>query len=138
MQRIKDLLKKYEDIILYLVFGVLTTLVNWVFYFPLYNQAKLSAAVATVISWAASVAFAFLTNKPIVFKSRDWSAKTVVPELLGFVGCRIGSGAFEAVTILLTVDILRWNGNIMKVLVSVVVVIINYIGSKLLFKNKEK
>lgn len=138
MQKIKALLTKYEDVILYLIFGVLTTVVNWIVYFPLYNQIKLSAAISTAISWAVSVVFAFLTNKPIVFKSRDWSAKTVVPELLGFVGCRVGSGAFEAGIILLTVDILRWNGNFMKILVSVFVVIINYIGSKLLFKKHDK
>ena len=132
---LKELIKKYEDILLYLIFGVLTTAVNWVVYFPLYNHAHLSATVATAISWAVSVAFAFLTNKPVVFKSHDWSAKTLLPELAGFVGCRIGSGLLETGVILFTVDILHWNGNLMKVLVSVLVVIINYVGSKLLFKK---
>lgn len=135
---LRENLKKYEDILLYLVFGALTTAVNWIVYFPLLNYANVSATVATVIAWAVSVVFAFLTNKPIVFKSRDWSLKTVMPELAGFVGCRIGSGAFETIAILLTVDILHWNGNIMKIIVSVLVVIINYIGSKLLFGNGKK
>lgn len=138
LQRIRELIKKHEDILLYLVFGVLTTAVNWIVYFPLYNQVGISAAVATVISWAVSVAFAFVTNKPIVFKSHDWSAKVFMPELLGFVGCRVGSGALESLAIFLTVDILHWNGNLMKIIVSVFVVIINYIGSKLLFKKQEK
>lgn len=132
----KRMLKKYEDIILYLVFGVLTTAVNWGVYFPLYNAVRMSASAATGISWVVSVAFAFVTNKPIVFKSHDWSTKVLIPELAGFVGCRVGSGLLEMGIILLTVDILSWNGNLMKVLVSVLVVIINYIGSKLLFRKK--
>lgn len=135
-EKIKFLIKKYEDILLYLIFGVLTTAVNWVVYFPLYNYAGISATAATAISWALSVAFAFVTNKPIVFKSHDWSAQVVFPELAGFVGCRIGSGLLEMGIILLTVDILGWSGNLMKVLVSILVVIINYIGSKLLFRKK--
>ena len=136
MQCVKRLIKKYEDILLYLIFGVLTTAVNWVVYFPLYNYADLSATVSNAIAWAVSVVFAFATNKPIVFKSHDWSPKTVVPELTGFVGCRIGSGLLEAGVILLSVDILHWNGNLMKILVAVIVVIVNYIGSKLLFRKK--
>ncbi len=136
LTRLKKMIKKYEDIVLYLIFGVLTTAVNWIVYFPLYNYAKFSATVATAISWAVSVAFAFLTNKPIVFKSHDWSARVIMPELAGFVGCRIGSGLLEMGIILLTVDILGWNGNLMKILVSVLVVIINYVGSKLLFRKK--
>lgn len=132
----KKMYKLHEDIVLYLIFGVLTTAVNWVVYFPLFNIAQLSASASTAISWAVSVAFAFVTNKPIVFKSHDWSAKTVMPELAGFVGCRVGSGLLEMAIIFLTVDILRWNGNLMKILISVLVVIINYVGSKLLFRKK--
>ena len=133
---IRKTIKKHEDILLYLIFGVLTTVVNWAVYFPLFNYAGTPATAATAISWAVSVAFAFVTNKPIVFKSHDWSAKTVMPELAGFVGCRVGSGLLEMGIILLTVDILRWNGNLMKIFVSVLVVIINYVGSKLLFRKK--
>ena len=85
------------------------------------------------------LAFAFLTNKPFVFKSHDWSMKTVGPELTKFVACRIGSGVMEVAIIWLTVDILCWNGNWMKIVVSVLVIILNYIGSKLLvFKNQTR
>ena len=83
------------------------------------------------------MAFAYLTNKPFVFKSHDWSAKTVIPELTKFVGCRIASGAAETLILLLTVDILHWNGNIWKLITSVLVVVLNYIASKLVvFKKK--
>lgn len=134
-----DFIRKYWDIISYLFFGVLTTLVNYFIYFPLYNWLRLSATVSNLIAWIFSVAFAYLTNKPFVFKSRDWSKETVIPELTKFVGCRLGSGALETAIIWLTVDMLQWNGNLMKIFISVLVVALNYVGSKwLVFAKKEK
>lgn len=138
MQTIKNLIIKYWDILSYLFFGGLTTLVNFLVYFPCYNYLGLSATASNVIAWAVAVAFAYLTNKPFVFRSHDWSWKTVGPELAKFVGCRIGSGLLETAAIFLTVDILGWNGNLMKVILAVAVVILNYVASKLLVFKKPK
>lgn len=137
MENIIALVKKYWDVITYLFFGVLTTLVNYAVYIPLYEYAGFSATFSNVIAWVVSVAFAYLTNKPFVFRSHDWSAKIVVPELVKFVGCRIGSGLLETAIIAVTVDMLNWNGLIMKLVTSVLVVILNYVGSKLLVFNKK-
>ena len=137
MQKLRALLQKYEDVLSYLFFGVLTTVVNYLVYLPCYNTLGLSAAVSNGVAWVAAVAFAYLTNKPFVFKSLDWSMKTVLPELTAFVGCRVGSGLLETGILFLSVDCLCWNGNVMKLVTSVLVVILNYIGSKLLvFRNK--
>ena len=138
MQTIKKLIVKYWDIISYLFFGVLTTLVNYLVYLPCYNWLGLPASVSNVIAWVVAVAFAYLTNKPFVFRSHDWSLATVGPELAKFVTCRIGSGLLETAVIFLTVDIMNWNGNVMKLILSVVVVILNYVGSKLLVFKKTK
>ena len=137
MQTIKKLILKYWDILSYLFFGGLTTLVNFLVYFPCYNYLGLSATASNVIAWAVAVAFAYLTNKPFVFKSHDWSAKTVMPELAKFVGCRVGSGLLETFIIFITVDLLAWNGNWMKLITSILVVILNYFGSKLLVFRKD-
>ena len=136
VDRIINLIKKHWDIVSYLIFGVLTTAVNYIVYLPCYNLLSLSAALSNVIAWIAAVAFAYLTNKPFVFRSNDWSAKTVIPELTKFVGARIASGALETGIIFLTVDLLSWNGNLMKLITSVLVVIINYITSKLVVFRK--
>ena len=137
MQNIKKLIVKYWDILSYLFFGGLTTLVNFLVYIPCYNWLELSATVSNVIAWVVAVAFAYLTNKPFVFRSHDWSWKTVGPELTKFVGCRIGSGLLETALIFLTVDLLHLNGNVMKLLLAVIVVILNYVGSKLLVFRKK-
>ena len=132
----RALLRKYADIISYLFFGVLTTAVNYAVYLPCYNLLGLSAAVSNVIAWVGAVAFAYLTNKPFVFGSHDWSASTVVPELTKFVGCRVGSCLLETGIIFVCVDWLAFDGNVMKLITSVLVVVLNYIGSKLLVFRK--
>lgn len=137
IQKAKALIEKYWEVLIYLVFGVLTTVVNYAIYLPVYNILGLSAALSNAIAWVGAVVFAYLTNKPFVFKSHDWSMKTVVPELTKFVGCRVASGAAETVILLLTVDMLHWNGNLWKLLTSVLVVILNYIASKLLVFRKK-
>ena len=134
---IKSLIVQHWEVLSYLIFGVLTTVVNYLVYLPVYNILGLSAALSNAIAWVVAVTFAYLTNKPFVFRSHDWSAQTVIPELTKFVGCRVASGAMESVIIFLTVDLFGWNGNIWKLLTSVLVVILNYIGSKLLvFRNQ--
>ena len=136
LNKIRILVRKHYDILAYLFFGVLTTVVNYIVYLPCFNLLHFSAAASNVIAWVAAVAFAYLTNKPFVFRSHDWSAKTVVLELTKFIGSRIVSGAMETAIIFVTVDLLHWDGNIMKLVTSVLVVILNYIASKLLVFKK--
>ena len=136
VQKIKNLVQKHRDILSYLFFGGLTTVVNYLVYLPCYNLLNLSAAVSNAIAWAVAVAFAYLTNKPFVFRSHDWSLITVVPGLTKFVTCRIGSGLLETGILFLCVDLLAWNGNVWKLITSVLVVILNYIASKLLVFKK--
>lgn len=137
MEKIKELFHKYYDVITYLVFGVLTTVVNYLVYIPLQAGFQMSATLANIIAWVAAVAFAFLTNKPFVFRSHDWSAKTVLPELSKFVSCRVASGVMETLILLVTVDLLHWNGIVWKLITSVLVIVLNYFASKLVvFKKK--
>ena len=135
-EKIRALIEKHWDMVSYLFFGVLTTVVNNLVYLPLYNLLGISAAVSNIIAWVAAVAVAYVTNKPFVFKSHDWSMKTVLPELGKFVGCRAASGGLETVLILLTVGILGWGGYFWKLSVSGLVVILNYVSSKLLVFRK--
>ena len=133
----KKIIEKYWDVLSYLFFGVLTTAVNYLVYLPCYNWLHWSAALSNAVAWVFAVAFAYLTNKPLVFKSHDWSLKTVLPELGKFIACRVGSGVLETGILFLCVDLLHWDGNVMKLVTSVLVVILNYVGSKLLVFRKK-
>ena len=135
---IRKLYERYKNILLYILFGMLTTAVNYIVYYPLYNFADMSGAASNIIAWFCAVIFAFLTNKPIVFASRDWKLKTVLSELWKFLACRIASGATETLIIYLAVDVAQCNGNIVKLAVSILVVILNYFASKLFVFNKNQ
>lgn len=136
VSKLNDLLKKYRSQLVYLVFGVLTTVVNYIVYFPL-DRLLNTAWLSNSIAWVFAVLFAYVTNKPFVFESHDWSMKTVGSEFVKFVGTRIASLAAENLILLVTVDMLHWNRIGWKLVASVLVVILNYIGSKLLVFRKK-
>lgn len=136
VERILQLIKKHSDLIIYVILGGLTTVVNFLVYFPLRTFFSIPAAVSNIIAWAVAVAFAFLTNKPLAFKSYDWSPSVTFPELVRFIACRAGSGVAETLFLMLTVDVLRWNDTFMKLLISIIVVLANYIASKLFVFKK--
>ena len=138
LKKVRDLFLKHGNILSYLIFGGLTTLVNFMVYFPLLNWLKLSAVFSNAIAWIAAVSFAYLTNKPFVFKSNDWSMKTVLPELSKFIGCRIVSGLLETIVLWFFVDLLLWDGNWIKIIVSFLVVVLNYISSRWVVFQKEE
>ena len=138
LKRIREFFLKYKNLLVYLVVGGLTTFVNFLVYFPLYNWLSFSATVSNTIAWGIAVIFAFFTNKRFVFHSDDWSTKVVVSESSKFVGCRLLSGLIETVPIWFLVDFLEFNGNTVKIIVSVFVVIFNYFFSKwFVFRNRK-
>ena len=100
---------------------------------------NISATVSNIIAWIFSVIVAFLTNKPLVFRSYNWSKEVLYPEFLRFVICRLGTLLIESAIMLLLVDILRLNGNVTKLVVSILVVVGNFIASKyIVFRYKSK
>lgn len=135
---ILSMYKKHREIISYLFFGVLTTGVNWIIYYPLFNLTGIGATWSKTIAWFAAVIFAYFTNKLFVYNSKGWSAKVAIPEFFGFFGSRVLSGVVEIGFIFVTVDLLTWNGNIMNIVVAVFVVVMNYITGKLLFRKNKK
>ena len=137
MKKLRALFERYYDVITYLFFGGLTTVVNYLVYLPCYNLLGWSAGLSNVLAWLIAVAFAFLTNKPFVFRSFNWSWNVVWPELYKFVGCRIGSGVLETGVLFLFVDMLKWDGNVMKLVTAILVIVLNYIGSKFLVFTKK-
>lgn len=138
IDRIFALYRKHREIIMYVIFGGLTTVVSFAIYWIFDSLLEFSGLVSNIISWIASVTFAYVTNKLFVFDSKDASFKKIVTEALSFYGCRLFSGAVETFFIWLTVDFLSFNSMLMKLVVSVFVVIANYFFSKIfVFKNTE-
>lgn len=145
MKKIQELFVKYKEIIMYLIFGVGTTVVNWVIYTVIVMLGKeVNLTIANIIAWVGAVAFAYITNKLWVFESKSWSLEVVWKELGMFLGARIFSGIFEIglfpvlVWLGMNQAIFGVEGMLAKVVISVLVIVLNYIFSKLLvFKKKE-
>jgi putative flippase GtrA len=131
---------KNEELWNYLIVGALTTLVSLVTYFVCTNticdpKVPLELQAANVISWVLAVAFAYVTNRVFVFKSKS---KKIFKEITSFVGSRILSLLMDMGAMAIMVSLLHWNDAIGKVIASVIVVIANYILSKtFVFKKKD-
>ncbi|HIT63558.1 MAG TPA: GtrA family protein [Candidatus Ventrimonas merdavium] len=126
-----------RETVSYLIFGVLTTLVDWISYW-LMRQGEMDYKLATVLSWAAAVLFAFVTNKLFVFNSRSLEPKKVWNEFVSFVLCRAATGAFTVVAMIAMVDGLGIRQDfICKVVVSAISLVMNYGFSKLFIFKKE-
>jgi len=104
---------------------------------PLHYKLELSAAISNDIAWFFSVLFAYVTNKIFVFESCDWKVKRVVPEILKFFGGRFITGRLETVIICFTVDHLGLSVLVWKIIASIIVIVLNYIFSKLLIFQKK-
>ena len=128
--------KKHKAVLLYLFFGGLTTMINWGAYALCYNVLGVSNVPSVIIAWILGVAFAFVTNKIWVFESRSFDTKTVLRELWTFVAARLATGLLDLGIMYLAVDVLGGNGNVWKLISNVVVIILNYVFSKLIVFRK--
>jgi len=140
MKKIINLYKKYEEIINYLIIGVLTTVVSLVTYYIcvytfLNPKDALELQIANVISWILSVTFAYITNRIFVFKSKS---KQILKEITSFVGARIITLLLDMLIMFIMVTTLNINDKISKLIVQVVVIVLNYIFSKLFVFKKKK
>lgn len=127
-----ELLNKYKSIILYLVFGVLTTIINIVVYYVCSNILEMSTIMSNVVAWLLSVLFAYITNRKWVFESQVKTKEDIIKEMSSFFWCRLATGILDIVIMYITVDLLFMNGMFMKCLSNVIVIVVNYIASKLI------
>jgi putative flippase GtrA len=128
----KERFEAYKDIIYYLIFGGLTTLVNIVVYWLMAHPLGIMTVPSSVIAWIASVTFAYLTNRKWVFHSTADTGAAIAKEAVYFFLCRLSTGVFDWIFMYVTVDLLNWNDLYMKVIANVIVIVLNYVASKLL------
>lgn len=132
---------KYKEIINYLVFGVLTTLINLITYYILISTIfnpdnKIELQITNIIAWITSVTFAYITNKHFVFNSKEQNIKK---EVIKFCSSRISTLLVEIILMYIFVSTLKYNDKIIKIITNILVIILNYIISKLLvFKKRIK
>lgn len=135
----KNLYKKYEELINYLIVGVLTTVVSLFIYYGsvltfLDPNHALELQIANILSWIGAVAFAYVTNRTFVFKSKN---QNKLGEAARFVGSRVATLLMDMAVMWLLVTVLHGNDKIAKLVSQVVVTVGNYVLSKLLVFRKQ-
>lgn len=131
----KSFLKPDKTVVMYLIFGVFTTIVNAGVYF-LCGNVGISNVPSTIIAWVVSVLFAFVTNKLFVFESRGGSVSVILTEMGGFFGGRLVTGVLDVVIMYLAVDVMKFNSLLWKIISNFIVIILNYVFSKFIFRRK--
>lgn len=139
-ERIVGIYHKYEELVNYVIVGGMTTLVSWIVYFVsvftfLDAENAFQLQVANILSWVAGVAFAYVTNRIFVFKSKE---KNILKEVLQFTGSRVSTLFLDMLVMFLMVTCLGVNDGISKIVSAVLVTIANYVLSKIfVFRKKE-
>lgn len=135
-------IKKHKEIIFYIIFGAGTTLINWIVYTLCVTVFNADITLSNTVAWLAAILFAFITNKLFVFESREWKFKQTVKEALSFLGSRILSGFIEIGCPVLLVylginqSFFGIDGGIAKLITNIIVIVLNYILSKLFVFKK--
>ena len=142
MEKIKKIIDKVftKEIILYVIFGVLTTVVSLLTYYIcvgtfLNAENSVQLQIANIIAWVVSVAFAYITNRKFVFESKN---QNKISEATKFVTSRISTLLMDMLIMFLGVTILKLNDKIIKLISQVVVIVANYVFSKIFVFKKNK
>ncbi len=150
MDKLKELYSKYKDVIPYAIFGVLTTVVNVVVYWVCSNPLKMSAGISTVVANILAVLFAYLTNRKWVFHSEAKGVKAITIEIISFFACRLVTSLIDILGMYVLVERLGLTQHlfdfiisvdldlVIKVILNVVIIVLNYVASKLIIFAKKK
>lgn len=133
---IKKYWEKYKDVILYLIFGGLTTAVNIAVYWLCVHMMGTGVMFGTVTAWVLSVLFAYVTNRSVVFHSTASGGQEVLKEIGSFFACRLGTGVMDWVIMFVFVTVLHFNDMIVKILSNIIVIVLNYVLSKFVIFKK--
>ena len=133
---LKELYNKYRDLIPYAIFGVLTTLVNIVVFWVAAHPFHMTVVASTIVAWIVAVVFAYVTNRKWVFHSEAHKKEAIIKEIISFFTCRIATGVVDIVVMYVFVDVLSFNDVIMKTVANILVILLNYVASKMIIFKK--
>ena len=142
MEKIKELCVKHREILVYLIVGVMTTVFAWairflwniVFYAGTAHPLPVQTTILTIVEFIAGVSFAYPTNRKWVFRSTN---PNILKEAAGFVSARLTTLAIQMLLNLVIINLLHVNFYVATVVIGIIVVILNYVFSKLLVFRKK-
>ena len=138
LKKLADWYREHREGMRYLVFGVLTTLLNLLIFTICCRIIKIQVVISNIISWIIAVLFAYVTNKLYVFDSKVIQKKELAREIISFFNARIVTLVIETVFLWATVIKLGLNEIIMKIIVNIIVIVLNFVFSKIFIFKEEK
>lgn len=138
LKSLADLYRNHREGWRYLIFGALATIVNILVYSIAFYGFEIDNGTSNVIAWIVAAIFAYITNKIFVFESKVDTKKALVKEMISFFGCRLLTLLIDQIIMVISVDKFGMPGLLMKVISNIIVIILNFILSKLIIFKKQK
>ncbi|MCD7808383.1 MAG: GtrA family protein [Erysipelotrichaceae bacterium] len=129
--------KLSKELVMYIIMGIGTTVVSLLSYYILANPLHMNYQIANIISWILAVSFAYITNRKYVFESKINDSKGILKEVISFFSARLSTLVIEMVSMFVFVSLIHFDANIIKLLNQGIVLVLNYVFSKLfVFKSE--
>lgn len=139
LKKLADIYREHIEGMRYLIFGALSTVINFFIFEICIKGLNFSATLSNIIAWIITVIFAYLTNKLYVFNSKTSGLKELGKEIISFFNARIATLILETLFIWIVIDKLGFNDILMKIVSNIIVIILNYVFSKIfIFKKKKR
>ena len=138
MNKLVNIYNRYREQILYLVFGGVTTLISIITYAVFTELADINILIANILSWIISVAVAYATNKSVVFRSDKKGAAQVLTEALSFYAGRLLTLLIEEAILFVFIDLVKLPNMPVKIIAQIIIIVLNYIISKVFIFKKTK
>lgn len=138
MNKLVNIYNRYREQILYLVFGGVTTLISIITYAVFTELADINILIANILSWIISVAVAYATNKSVVFRSDKKGVAQVLTEALSFYAGRLLTLLIEEAILFVFIDLAKLPNMPVKIIAQIIIIVLNYIISKVFIFKKTK
>ena len=138
MNKLVNIYNRYREQILYLVFGGLTTLISIITYAVFTELADINILIANILSWIISVAVAYATNKSVVFRPDKKGVAQVLTEALSFYAGRLLTLLIEEAILFVFIDLAKLPNMPVKIIAQIIIIVLNYIISKVFIFKKTK
>lgn len=124
-----------SEAVQYIIYGILTTVINIISY-TILIAIGVNYIISNIVAFIISLIFAFITNKLFVFKSSSWEKSVAIKEGIAFISARLATFAMDMILMILFVSYMNINDFIAKVIANVLVIVANYVLSKLIIFKK--
>ena len=138
VNKLVNIYNRYREQILYLVFGGVTTLISIITYAVFTELADINILIANILSWIISVAVAYATNKSVVFRSDKKGVAQVLTEALSFYAGRLLTLLIEEAILFVFIDLAKLPNMPVKIIAQIIIIVLNYIISKVFIFKKTK